>query len=83
MIILIERDKKWVENFAGKRSHVEEEEIVLQKKKIRMNLRYIVRKLDGNGQGWCVMLDFDISCVEPFGSALRLFSSSAFYPATF
>ena len=52
-------------------------------KKIRMNLRYIVRKLDGNGQGWCVMLDFDISCVEPFGSALRLFSSSAVYPATF
>lgn len=46
MIILNGRDKKCLENFAGKRSHGKQEERGLQKKKLNMNLRYIESWMD-------------------------------------
>jgi len=43
----------------------------LAKKKFNMNLRYILRELDGPDPGWCPMLDFDTSRVKPSASAVR------------
>jgi len=58
------------EFFSGKRSQGEEEERGLQNK-INMNLRCILRELDGPDPCWCPMLDSDTSGVEPAVSAVR------------